>query len=217
MMKELKAQNYKAKMLAGFAPRGFNAHAFAVDLHMVRAPSEHQPTGRIMVTDGGWVEYDPSARSVRTWGPSGRAKVLAQALADVVGCEVYDLAKTASVAANADALRVSKVTEDTIKSLVAWWAMRGFVATAAPDGCWVNAGTARLLDTGNRLEVHGGLTDQAVAAILTKAKDAWSSSVELDGHWTQAEQDYIWIAAMREGVVIGNCRPSQGIPGGMAT
>jgi len=211
MMKELKAQDYKAKMLAGFAPRGFNAHAFTLDLHMVKAPSEYNLAGRIMVTDGGWVEYNPSARSVRTWGPSGRAKVLAQALADVVGCEVYHLAKTASIAANADALKVTKVADDTIKGLVAWWVMRGFDAAAAPDGCWLTAGTARLLDTGNRLEVHGGLTDQAVAAILTKAKGAWGSSLKLEGRWTQAEQDHLWIAAMRAGVAIHNCGPSQGI------
>lgn len=210
-MRELKAQDYKAKILSEIAPKGFNAHAFALDLHMIKQPSPGNSTSRIMTTDGGWIEYDSARRTVRTWGPSGRAQVLAAALAAHLGTEVYHLAKTAAVGADADALKVAKASEDTIKSLVMWWSMRGYSATGGPDGCWINAGTARIRDTGNRLQIHGGLTDDAVAAILTKAKDAWGSSVQLNGAWTQAEQDRLWIAAMREGIEIGNCRPSQGI------
>ncbi|MGM4990511.1 relaxase/mobilization nuclease domain-containing protein [Tardiphaga sp. 841_E9_N1_2] len=211
VMRELKAQDYKAKILSKIAPKGFNAHAFALDLHMIKQPSPGNTTSRIMTTDGGWIEYDAARKSVRTWGPSGRAQVLAAALAAHVSGEVYHLAKTASVGADADALKVAKTSEDTIKSLVMWWSVRGYSATGGPDGCWINAGTARIRDTGNRLDIHGGLTDDAVAAILTKAKDAWGSSVQLNGAWTQAEQDRLWIAAMREGIAIGNCRPSQGI------
>ncbi|MEH2480181.1 hypothetical protein V1282_003538 [Nitrobacteraceae bacterium AZCC 2146] len=164
-----------------------------------------------MTTDGGWIEYDPSGRTVQTWGPSGRAPVLAQALASAIGVEVEHLAKTASVGANAAALNVSKSSEDAIKSLVIWWAMRGYSASTGPDGCWVTAGRARILDTGNRLEVHGGLTDKAVAAMLTKAKDAWGGGLFLDGHWTESEQDRLWIAAQRQGIEVGNCRPSASI------
>lgn len=211
IMKSIKAQDYKAKILGRIAPQGFNAHAFALDLHMIKEPSVGNSTSRIMTTDGGWVELDSVKKSVRTWGPSGRAQVLAAALAAHLGTEAYHLARTASVGADADALKVAKASEDSIKSLVMWWSMRGYSATGGPDGCWINAGTARIRDTGNRLEVHGGLTDEAVAAMLTKTKDAWGSSVELSGDWTQAEQDRLWIAATREGIEIGNCRPSQGI------
>ena len=207
-MTELKAQEFKAKMLAGLAPKGFDAHPFAVDLRMIKEPAAGKTATRILMTDGGWIEYDPRARSVRTWGAPGRAQVLARALGASIGVEVVHLAKTASLGADAAALKVTKVSEDAVNLLVAWWFSRGYSATAAPDGCWVNAGRARILDKGDGMEIHGGLTDEAVAATILKAKEIWGGGVYLDGHWTQAEMDHIWLAAMRAGVEVENGSPS---------
>ena len=211
-LKPAKALDHKTKMLAEIAPRGFDASRFANDLHMVQKPNPGNPTARVMTRDGGWVEFDPmSGRTVRTWGPTGRAQVLAQALADALDGTIEHLAKTASVGANADALRVTKLSEDKIKSLTVWWTARGYVATAAADGCWIDAGRARIRDAGDRLEIHGGLTDAAVAATVLKAKEGWDGAMCLDGDWTQAEQDKIWLAAQRAGVEIQNCEPSKAI------
>lgn len=210
IMKSIKAQNFKAQILSEIVPEGFNVHAFSLDLRMIKKPSPGKPA-RIMTTDGGWLEYDASRRSIRTWGPVGRAQVLAAALAAQLGIEPEHLAKTASVGADSAALKVTKASEDTIKSLVVFWSMRGYSATGGPDGCWVNVGSSRICDTGNQLEIHGGLTDGAIAATLAKARDAWGGGVYLDGHWTQAEQDRLWIAAQRGGVEVQNCKPSQSI------
>ncbi|WP_264076585.1 relaxase/mobilization nuclease domain-containing protein [Rhodopseudomonas palustris] len=209
IMKSIKAQNFKAKILAEIAPEGFDAHPFASDLRMIKKPAPGNSAARILMTDGGWLEYDSVRRSVRTWGPTGHAQVLAAALADKLGCEVEHLAKTASVGADAEALKVAKISEDTIKSLVMWWSARGYSATGGPDGCWVTAGRARILDVGDKMEIHGGLTDEAINATIVKARDAWGSVVYLDGDWTQAEQDRLWIAAQRAGIEVRNCQPSQ--------
>lgn len=128
-----------------------------------------------------------------------------------LGVEVEHLAKTASFGADSDALKVAKLSEDSIKGLAAWWIARGYTATAAPDGAWVNVGPSRLHDTGDRLTVHGALTDEAIAATITKARDAWDGSMVLTGSWTQHEQDRLWIAAQRSGVEIQNCQPSRSI------
>jgi len=208
IMKSIKAHDYKAKILSKVAPEGFNANAFTLDLHMIKEPAPGRTAARIMTTDRGWVEVDTVSKYVRTWGPSGRAQVLAAALAAHLGVEVEHLAKSASVGADAAALKVTKTSEDTIKSLVIWWSMRGYPATATPDGCWVTAGYARIRDIGDHMEIHGGLSDEAIAATITKAKDAWGGGVYLGGDWTQAEQDRMWIAAMRAGIDIQNCSPS---------
>lgn len=208
IMKQIKAQNFKADLLAKIAPAGFNGHPFSADLRMVKMPSPGRSIARIMMNDGSWIEIDATRRIVRTWGPTGRAQVLAAALADKIGCDVEHLAKTAGFAANADALRVTKMSEDAVKSLAVWWAARGFSATAAPDGCWITAGRARILDRGDKMEIHGGLTEEAINATLTKAKDAWNGGLFLDGEWTPAEQDAIWIAAQRRGIDVANCNPS---------
>lgn len=208
IMKAIKAQNFKADLLGKIVPQGFNGHAFSNDLRMVKMPAPGQSTARIMTNDGGWIEVDTTRRVVRTWGPTGRAQVLAAALAEKIGCDVEHLARTAGFSANSEALKVTKMSEDSIKSLAVWWAARGFSATFAPDGCWVNAGRARILDRGDKMEIHGGLTEEAINATLTKAKDAWNGGLYLDGHWTSAEQDAIWIAAQRRGIDVANCAPS---------
>jgi len=207
-MKAIKAQNFKSDLLSKIAPAGFSAHPFSNDLRMIKMPAPGQSTARIMVNDGGWIEVDSTRRIVRTWGPTGRAQVLAAALASKIGCEVEHLVKTAGFAANSDALKVAKMSEDAVKSLAVWWAARGFAATAAPDGCWITAGRARILDHGNHMEIHGGLTEEAINATLTKAADAWNGGLYLDGEWTPAEQDAIWIAAQRRGIDVANCQPS---------
>lgn len=43
---------------------------------------------------------------------------------------------------------------------------------------------------------------------MIKAKDAWNGGLFLDGEWTPAEQDAIWIAAQRRGIDVDNCNPS---------
>ena len=211
IMKSNKPQDFKEKILSENIPGGFNAHPFSLDLRMIKKPSEGNSTARIMTTDGGWIECDPSGRTVRTWGPAGRAQILAAALAAHLGVEVDHFAKTASVGASADALKVAKASEDTIKSLVKFWTVRGYSATSGPDGCWINAGRSRILDTGDQMEIHGGLSDEAIAATLVKARDAWGGGVYLDGEWTQTEQDRMWIAAQRSGIEVQNCYPSQAI------
>lgn len=211
-MKPAKAVDYKTKLLAEVAPKGFDASRFTGDLHMIQKPSPGNPTARVMTRDGGWVEFDPkSGRIVRTWGRTGRAQILAQALADALDGTVEHLARTATVGASVDALQVVKLSENKIKSLAAWWVARGYVATDAADGCWIDAGHARIRDTGDRLEIHGGLTDAAVAATVLKAKESWDGAMCLYGDWTQAEQDKIWLAARRAGVQIENCQPSKAI------
>jgi len=208
IMKAIKAKNFKAQLLEKIAPSGFNGHAFSDDLRMIKMPAPGQSTARIMLNDGGWIEVDATHRIVRTWGPTGRAQVLAAALASKIGCDVEHLAQTAGFAENSDALKVTKTSEDAVKSLTIWWAARGFAATAAPDGCWITVGRARILDHGNHMEIHGGLTEEAINATLTKAADAWNGGLYLDGDWTPAEQDAIWIAAQRRGIAVDNCNPS---------
>lgn len=211
VMKSIKAQNFKAEILARIAPEGFHAHAFAIDLRLIKTPAPGNSAARILTNDGGWIEYDSVRRSVRTWGQIGRAQVLAQALADAIGVEVSHLAKTASVGAEAAPLSVARASEDMIQSLTRWWAMRGYSATAAPDGCWINVGHARIRDTGDRMEIYGGLTDEAIDATMIKAKETWDGGVYLDGEWTQAEKDRMWIAAQRAGIEIQNCTPTSSI------
>lgn len=208
-LKPVKSLDLKTRLLAQVAPRGFDVTKFSADLHMVKVPSPGRSTARVMTRDGGWLEFDVRTRKpIRTWGPTGRAQVLAQALANVLDVEVQHLAKTASVGAHAEALHVVKLSEDKVKSLSMWWSARGYVAVAAADGCWIDAGSARIKDNGDHLEIHGGLTDEAIAATLMKARDAWGGGVYLDGTWTQAEQDRLWIAAQRQEIDVANCAPS---------
>lgn len=211
-LKPAKKLDYRTQLLADIAPRGFDAAEFSNDLHMVKKPTPNNPRSRILTRDGGWIEIDTvSGKPIRTWGQVGRAQVLAQTLADSLGVEVEHLTRTMSLGANAHALKVIKSSEHSITSLAVWWSMRGFAAVDGPDGCWIDAGRSRIRDTGDQLEIHGGLTEAAIEATLVKARGAWDSCMYLHGRWTQAEQDQLWIAAQRQGIDVANCSPSQSV------
>ena len=198
----------KRKLLIEAAPRGFDAEPFISDLRMIQVPSPLQPTTKILLNDGGWVEVDRQARIVRVWGKPGRAGILAAALAAAGGWQVDGLKHTATVIRKASALRVGRKIDDQKADLVAWWRERGYVATAAPDGTWVHVGATRIQDKGDEMEIHGPVSGEVAIAIITKAKDAWGGGVYLDGHWTQIEQDMVWLEAQRQGVEVQNCKPS---------
>jgi len=200
--------DFKRKLLIQAAPRGFDAKPFVADIRMIQVPSPLQPTTKILLIDGGWVEIDSRARIVRVWGKPGRARILAAALAEAGGWQVDELKHIATVVRKASASRIVRKTESPDADLVAWWRERGYVATATPDGTWVHVGATRIRDMGDLMEIHGPVSGDVAVAIVTKAKDAWDGGVYLDGHWTQIEQDMVWLEAQRQGVVVENCRPS---------
>lgn len=200
--------DFKRKLLIQAAPRGFDAEPFVADIRMIQVPSPLQPTTKILLIDGGWVEIDSRAQIVRVWGKPGRARILAAALAEAGGWQVDELKHIATVVRKASASRIVRKTESPDADLVAWWRERGYVATAAPDGTWVHVGATRIRDMGNLMEVHGPVSREVAIAIITKAREAWDGGVYLDGHWTQIEQDMVWLEAQRQGVEVQNCRPS---------
>jgi hypothetical protein len=200
--------DFKRKLLTEAAPRGFDVAPFVADIRMIQVPSPLQPTTKILLNDGGWIEIDRQARIVRFWGKPGRARILAAALADAGGWQVDGLKHIATVARKATGLRVGRKIDGREVDLVAWWKERGYSATAAPDGTWVHVGATRIRDMGDLMEVHGPASGEVAVAIITKAKDAWDGGVHLHGHWTQIEQDMVWLEAQRQGVVVENCRPS---------
>jgi hypothetical protein len=205
---DLKRIGIKRKLLTEAAPHGFDVEPFVSDLRMIQVPSPLQPTTKILLNDGGWVEIDRQARIVRFWGKPGRARILAAALADAGGWQVDSLKHIATVARKAAALRVGRRIDRRETDLVAWWKERGYIATAAPDGVWVDVGGARIWDMGDLMEVHGSVSGEVAVAIITKAKQAWDGGVYLHGHWTQVEKDMVWLEAQRQGVVVENCEPS---------
>lgn len=207
-LRPARALDFKTQLLAEAAPQGFDAAAWRDDLHMIKGPSPGQPTTRILLRDGGWVEIDKSGAVVRSWGTPGRADALAAALASAGGCQTERLERTATTARNTDAPRRERLTEQQAETLVRWWHDRGYSATAAPDGCWVRAGASRIKDMGDHLEIHGPISDDAIRATVAKAREAWGGAAELTGEWSQRDQDRIWIEAQRQGIEIEGCKPS---------
>jgi hypothetical protein len=105
--------------------------------------------------------------------------------------------------------KISRTTSELeAVDLARWWHERGYVATNAPDGTWISIGGTRIRDTGERMEIHGAVSDDVVRAIITKAQEAWGGGVELDGVWTQEQKDRVWLEAQRQGVTVYRCEPS---------
>lgn len=200
--------DYKVRLLSEAAPDSFDAAAWRDDIHMVKPSSPNQQTTRILLRDGGWVEVDKTRGLIQSWGKRGRGDALAAALADAGGWQIRRLRRTATFARKADAPQPGRLSETQAEALALWWQDHGYSATAAPDGCWVQAGLSRIRDTGDHLEIHGPVSDEAIQAILTKAREAWGGGAELTGEWSQKDQDRLWIEAQRQGVTLHGCSPS---------
>ncbi len=203
--------DYKTQLLSDVAPKGFDAAAWRDDLHLVRPASPSQRTSRILLRDGGWIEIDEAAGVVRTWGSRGRSDALAAALAASGNWGTKRLTRTATIAKSSHEPRHERLSEAQAEALVRWWQDRGYSATAAPDGCWISAGSSRIRDTGDHLEIHGPVSDDAIKALVTKAREAWGGGAVLTGPWSQADQNRVWLEAQRQGVVLEGCHPSDAV------
>lgn len=199
--------DFKAKLLAQAAPQSFEVGPFVEDLRMVEPASPGNPTTRILLRDGGWCEIDTRTGVVRKWGASGRAEILAAALADAGGWRTDILAMHATTVRRKIS-QADLATEPEADDLARWWHERGYVAMNAPDGTWISIGVTRIRDSGDLMEIHGAVSDDVVRAVITKAREAWGGEVELDGDWTQEQKDRVWLEAQRQGVKVYRCEPS---------
>lgn len=196
-------QAFKSRILEELVP-GFDAASWSDDLHRI---DRDRPLPRIQLRDRGWVEFDPKACVVRTWGQPGRASALADAIANAQGWHVETLRPAGSITASPERPSLRRSAED----IELWWRERGYDAVRAEDGVWVNAGSAaRIQDLGDQLHLHGDLTPEAARAMLLKAAEAWGGEAELSGSWSQTDKDLLWIEAQRAGVRLAACEPSSG-------
>lgn len=194
-------QDYKTSLLSGIVPN-FDVSPWADDLHRIDRDS---PKPRLRTRDGGWIELDPKARTVKTWGKTGRATALAAAIADSQGWDAESLPSAGSIAAAPERPALRRSAEE----LESWWRERGYDAVGAEDGVWVDVGSgARLQDIGDQVRLHGALTHEAARAMILKAVEAWGGDAELSGAWSQADKDVLWLEAQRSGVRLGSCEPS---------
>lgn len=193
-------QDYKSKLLSELAP-DFDSSSWVDDFHRI---DRDRPTPRIQLRDRGWVEFDPKAGIVRTWGKHGRAATLAKAIAEAQGWHVEALRPTGDFRASPEHASAPRSPDE----LATWWRERGYDAVSEEGGVWIDAGSARLHDIGDQVRLHGAVTPEAARALILKASEAWGGDAELSGPWTQADKDTLWLEAQRSGVRLGACEPS---------
>lgn len=150
---------------------GFDFGSYAHHIHMVDARRSDRV--RVQLRDGGWVQVH--GKRVWVWGTEGEAEKLAKALADFLESEeaVKRLKKSADIR-HRMAARPARLTEAEITSIAARWRERGYTdLTEAADGVWICIGKSVLQDLGDRVIVHGPITDEALRALAEKAKAEW--------------------------------------------
>lgn len=204
---------YKAKLLVeqiGLAA-GL-ADAFAPRVRMVKAADRPGVAHRILCEDGGWIEIDSAGHAVRTWGPGRTARDLAAGIkADDDAYTTEHLEPTASAAAPGAPRRASpNLTDSEARTLADRWRARGFNdVTEDARGVWVALdGGARLYDVGGRVTIHGPVTDQALRAMVAKAKAEWDGRHVLSGSWTDRDKERMWLESQRQGVTMLDYEPS---------
>lgn len=204
---------YKAKLLTeqvGLAA-GL-ATAFAPRIRMIKAATDTRKPHRIMCEDGGWIEIDANGGTVRTWGEGRTARQIATAIAaQDQAFRVEHLEPTATAAALGAPRRVAPVlSDDKLKTLADRWRQRGFTdVELVDDGVWVSmADGTRLHDVGTRVTIHGRITNEALAAMVAKAKSDWNGQHRLHGTWSDGSKERMWLESQRQGVTLLDYQPS---------
>lgn len=204
---------YKAKLLV--EQLGFSAamaDAFVGRVRMVKVAAAKGRSHRLMCEDGSWLEIDPSGHFVRVWGPGRTARDLAAVIkADDDAYAIEHLEPSATVAAPGAPRRSSPtLTDSQAKTLGDRWRERGFAdVTEDQRGVWVALdGGASLYDIGGRVSLYGQVTDEALRAMVTKAKDEWNGRHVLSGSWTDRDKERMWLESMRQGVTMLDYEPS---------
>ncbi len=168
---------------------------------------------RIMTKDRGLVEIDKRAGKIFVWGKRGIATELARDLANAGSWKVEHLEGIVEVTRRARRHMRSPATGSdqsrSPASQAVWWRERGYQAFATSEEVWVDIGTTRIRDLGDRLELYGPVSDETLLAVVTKAREEWDGAVEIHGDWGQLDRDRLWTECQRQGVVAANCSPSR--------
>lgn len=187
---------------------GLDLATFRDDLHMVDA--RHPDRLRVQLRDESWLEYRDSR--IGLFGPEGRARALAGALAAHLGLDPAEAVgrdvPTARAARPPARGRRQALTEEQRDALADSWRARGY-ADVTVDGAsvWVHiAGHTRLRDESDRVTVYGPATDDAVRALVEKARDDWGAKMFTFGD--DSFRARVWLEAQRQGVeVVGYTPP----------
>ncbi|MEP0508065.1 MAG: hypothetical protein ABJD38_05040, partial [Aurantimonas coralicida] len=203
-------QDYKAAILRDRFP-DLDPTPFAASLYMVDVRN-HRKT-RILTRDGSWVETDDESGTVSLWGPrSASAAALAEAISVSTGYGIDRLSRTATAAKPGRTRRKSAVSEDEAISIADKWRRRGFAdVSESPAGVRVGlGGRSRLLDQGDRVDLHGPVSDVSLRALAAKAAEDWSGSISLDGPWSAEAKARPWLECQRHGVdLVGYSPPPE--------
>lgn len=201
-------QDYRLGLLRDRYPDAALPTSFAASVYMVDVRDRFRT--RVLLRDGSWVEHDPRARLVRTWGPrSDIADALATSLGDDTGHAVERLERRASSRCPGAPRRSAPLPEAEAIGLADRWRRRGYEAvTESPAGVVVGVGTSRIVDRGDSLDVHGPVSDETLRALASKAREDWGGRLALDGAWPQEATDRLWAECRRQGVILEGVEPS---------
>lgn len=195
--------DFKAKLIREFFP-----DLKKIDREALWRITQQKDRIRIAMRDGSMIDYKTSTpqsqqESLRYFGGPGKqsqAATLAQQIADEQELDAKPEFIPAALAADSPKKRKKPLTDDERSTLADRWRARGFtdvdetrkgVAIHLQDG-------SKLHDTGNRVTLSGPVSDEAVGAMITKAREEWNNRIECWGG--QQFLDAAWLEAQRQGV-----------------
>lgn len=200
-------QNVKMELLRERLPADVNLGDYKSDVYMVDIRADERT--RVQFRDDSWCEIDHRAERIRTWGPAdGAATRFADEVADAQGWQRDTVTRLEPSARSRGPGRRLDADKAEAKQLADRWRERGYTdVSVARNGVWIAVGAARLHDQGDRVTIHGPATDDAIHALVDKAKSEWSGSMHIFG-----DDDFknrAWLAAQRAGVEITNYEPPE--------
>jgi len=135
----------------------------------------------------------------------GTAETLAAAIAEAQGWApeeaITRLPPSVRMNAQEGRYRRKAKSEDELERILAYWQRAGYVdISTCKQGVYITLGSSRLLDSGDRMTLSGPISDDAIRAMVAKAKAEWGGKAEITG--SEDFKSRLWLEAQRQGVEV---------------
>jgi len=200
-------QKVKLELLRERLPPDLDLSPYKDAVYMVDVRDQNRT--RIQLRDDSWVEIDHKAERIKTWGPAhGGAVRFADATADALGWQRDTVTRLPTSARTLGPGR--RLDADAVKTRAEWWREQGFAdVTVTGHRVLVAVGPSRLIDFGDKCELHGPITEDAVRAMVTNAATNYGTPPRARTWGSPEFRAMYWLEAQRQGVTVVDYEPPE--------
>ncbi|BAI72026.1 Ti-type conjugative transfer relaxase [Azospirillum sp. B510] len=164
---------------------------------------------RVQFRDDSWAEIDHQSERIKTWGAAnGTAADFALDAAAALDWQDDVVSRLPTSARTRGPGR--RLNAEEASDRADWWREQGYTDVTTSGGrVLIGIGPSRLVDSGDRCELHGPVTEDAIRAMVANAKDHYGTPPRARTWGSDEFRALYWLEAQRQGVEVVDYEPPE--------